>query len=153
MQEEAETRRAWLTKGKRTVLKVQRGGKKQSYIGFLQKATGVCTVEELAWQNTETILPTLHKLLDANPGKKVVILWDNAAWHRSQELRSHLGEGNSLERLHLIWFPPYAPDHNPIEHVWNAAKANAANMQEVKFEDTKKKFVDYISNRTFAYEL
>lgn len=52
MQEEAEVRKAWLRAGERTVVKVKRGGQKQSYIGFLRKDTGVCTVDELAWQNT-----------------------------------------------------------------------------------------------------
>lgn len=153
LQEEAEVRKAWLRAGERTVVKVTRGGAKQSYIGFLRKDTGVCTVQELKWQNTETILPTLHKLLDANPGKKVVVIWDNAPWHRSKELREHLGKGNSLENLHLIWLPPYAPDCNPIEHVWATAKANGANIQDSNFENTKKKFVNYITDRVFKYEL
>ena len=153
LQEEAETRKAWVRTGQRTVLEVKRGGAKQSYIGFLRKDTGACTVTELDWQNTENIVPVLEDLLASNPGKKVVVVWDNAAWHRSKELRKHLGEGNKLERLHLIWLPPYAPDHNPIERVWNAAKGNSANIQEDNFKDTKSKFVDYISGRVFNYQL
>lgn len=153
VQEETETRKGWLRTGEKTVIKIKRNGKKQSYTGFLNLATGKCTVEELAWQNTATTIPALQNLLAANPNKKVVVIWDNASWHRSQALKDELGPGNSLENLYLIQLPPYAPDHNPIEHVWNAAKGESANILQRKFADTKARFVSYITESTFQYKL
>jgi transposase len=49
--------------------------------------------------------------------------------------------------------PPYAPDHNPIEHVWNTTKQAVANLQRHTFEDTKKAFAGYIAGRQFRYGL
>ncbi|HEY6736897.1 MAG TPA: transposase, partial [Candidatus Saccharimonadia bacterium] len=47
--------------------------------------------------------------------------------------------------------PPYAPDHNPIEHVWNTAKQAVANVQRHSFEQTKTAFTGYIAGRRFKY--
>ena len=49
--------------------------------------------------------------------KKIAIVLDNAPLHKSKEIREQLRQGGLMERVHLIAMPPYAPDHNPIEHV------------------------------------
>lgn len=58
-----------------------------------------------------------------------------------------------LERVHLIAFPPYAPDENPIEHVWNDAKDKIANFQRETFAETKSAFVSHITGRKFKYKI
>jgi hypothetical protein len=47
--------------------------------------------------------------------------------------------------------PPYAPDHNPIEHVWNTTKQHIANMQHDVFGQTKQAFSDFVASRPFNY--
>jgi transposase len=47
--------------------------------------------------------------------------------------------------------PPYAPDHNPIEHVWNTTKQAIANKQYETFEQTKEAFTGFIQGRQFNY--
>ena len=49
--------------------------------------------------------------------------------------------------------PPYAPDHNPIEHVWKDAKEKTANFQHDIFEDTRAAFETHIASRRFNYKL
>ena len=51
MEQEALTRRAWLRKGERTVIKADRDKQAQSYIGFLNQTTFQCAVYEMPWQN------------------------------------------------------------------------------------------------------
>jgi transposase len=80
-------------------------------------------------------------------------VWDNAAWHKNRALRAELRKGGLLERVHLIALPPYAPDHNPIEHVWKAAKDHAANFQQEEFDDTIERFETYIASRDFNYRI
>ena len=150
---DTDLRKAWMKKGEKTKISDNRQAHHQSYIGFLRLATGVCAVEEIARSDTQSIIEPLQNLLAKHPGEQVTVIWDNAQWHKSNELKEHLGLGGSLENLHLIWLPPYAPDHNPIEHVWNAAKGQAANICHVDFDHTKEKFVEYISSRTFNYVL
>jgi transposase len=47
--------------------------------------------------------------------------------------------------------PPYAPDNNPIEHVWNTAKQHIANIQHETFAQTKQAFSDFVASRLFNY--
>jgi len=152
MDQEAITRRAWLKKGKKTILKVNRSKQSQSYFGLLSQKDYTCHLYEMeGMQNSETVLAVLKQFLSDNPDKKICIVWDNAAFHRSKIIKEALGPGNLLERVHLIWMPPYAPDHNPIEKVWGATKQKIANIQHDTFNDTKQAFSDYVASRSFRY--
>ena len=153
IQQEAITRRAWLQKGERTVLKVNRDKEAQSYIGFLNQKTFGCELFELAWQNQQTVLVALEQFLTGHPDKLVCIIWDNAPFHRGKEIRTALAKRKTLERVHLIALPPYAPDTNPIEHVWNTAKQTVSNIQHATFPDTKQAFRDFVAERLFQYAI
>jgi len=150
---EALTRRAWLRRGERTIVKVERKREAQSYIGFLNQKTFHCQVVEMAWQNQVEVLKALELFLDQIPKKKVCLVWDNAAFHRGKEIRQALAKGQLLERVHLVALPPYAPDMNPIEHVWNHAKGSIANIQHETLLETKTAFVKHIHHKTFAYHI
>ena len=150
---EALTRRAWLKRGERTVVKVDRKKEAQSYLGLLNQKSCVCHAYEVPWQDQEEILKALALFLNQYPDKKICIVWDNARFHKGALIREALRKGGTLERVHLINFPPYAPDHNPIEHVWNAAKGSTANVQRNTFSETKKAFADFIESRKFQYQI
>ncbi|MCR2052960.1 transposase [Actinomyces bowdenii] len=60
--------------------------------------------------------------------------------------------GQLLERITPIYLPLYAPDHNPTEHVCNAAKGHIANIQHHTPEQTWTAFINYITSRTFDYD-
>ena len=150
---EAITRKAWLPRGKRTIVKVNQSKEYQSYFGALNQKTFKCYLYELSWQNQEEILLVLEKLLKDFPNKQICIVWDNARFHKGKLIQEALSRGNLLEKVHLINFPPYAPDFNPIEHVWNTAKAKLANCQFGSFDITKNLFVGVIKSRSFAYKI
>jgi len=153
MQLTALTRRAWLKRGERTVVKVNRKREAQNYLGLLNQKTFRCHLYELPWQNQKEILKALPDFLNTYPDKRICIVWDNARFHKGQEIRKALRNGGLLHRVHLINMPPYAPDHNPIEHVWNTAKASMANKQHENFETMKSVFHGFIDGRTFNYAI
>ena len=153
MELEAFTRKAWLKRGERTIVKVSRKREAQSYIGLLNQKSFRCHLYELDWQNQEEVLRALERFLKKYPKKKICIIWDNASFHRGKELRKALEKGHLLERVHLIPMPPYAPDKNPIEHVWNSAKGSMANIQYDTFEKMKDAFSSYIGGRKFKYRI
>ena len=152
---EAETRRMWLPRGRRTRLYVDREKASQSFFG----APGLTTRKMRIYpvegnQNTEqTILmtgppPTRdrgRKEDRRRPGQRQVPPRQGP----DRPLRPRPGPG----RITPIYLPPYAPDHNPTEHVWNAAKNNIANLQRDTPEKTFTAFTTYITNRTFDYDL
>ena len=153
LQQEAEIRRAWLVRGKRTVVRTERGKNHQNYLGFLNQESGECWVYEIERGRQEFIIPVLGKLLKEYPGKRVCVIWDNATCHKGTMLREKLGKGKILEKLHLISLPPYAPDCNPIEHVWQYAKSKLANRSGRDFGEVKSSFLNEIDQRKFLYQI
>ena len=151
MDQEAIIRKCWLKKGERTIIKVDRKKQSQSYIGFLNQKSYQCHLYEIPWQNSDEVLKAMKQFLTQYPDKKIAIVWDNAAFHKSKALREQLQKGGIMERVNLIAMPPYAPDHNPIEHVWNTAKQTIANIQQDTFDQTKQAFSDFVASRLFRY--
>ena len=153
IEHEAITRRAWCKRGARTRMRVDRKRQSQSYIGFLHEADGNVDLMRLDWQNTSNIVKALTDLTLKYPDKTIVVVWDNAGWHKSKKLREHLGKGNILERIHLINLPPYSPNKNPIERVWGEGKKSISNRQRAHFEDTRNAFETFIRSNKFPYRL
>lgn len=153
VQLEAEIRRAWLVKGQRTIVKTQRSDEHQNYLGFLDQKNGRCQVYETERGKQIYIIPVLEQLVRKYPDKRICVVWDNATCHKGIPFKERLKRGNALERLHLIPFPPYAPDHNPIEHVWQFAKSKMANRSSQEFNTVKQSFLDLITKRTFDYQI
>ena len=83
---------------------------------------------------------------------KTAVVPDNARPHHAKALTGLHEPGRLLERIMPIHLPPYAPDHNPVEHVWNAAKNNIANIQHETPEETFGAFASYVTGRTFDYD-
>lgn len=108
---------------------------------------------EISWQNQEGVLRAFESLLREYPHKKICVVWDNVAFHRGKKITDALKRGGLLERVHIVALPPYAPDKNPIEHVWNEAKGVCANIQRDTLADTKAAFANHIRNRKFEYQI
>jgi transposase len=70
----------------------------------------------------EEVATFLRHLLRQIPGHLVVLL-DNGGIHRGNPVQELLAR---TSRLHLEPFPPYAPELNPDEGVWNHLKAHLA---------------------------
>lgn len=147
---ESEIRRLWLPKGQKTIIKVERKRQAQSFIGFLNLKTGEELLYRLSWQKQDTIIPILEALTRKYPDKHVCIIWDNARFHHGKKLKKKLG--TTLKRIHLINLPPYAPDHNPQEHVWKYGKENIANRQRESLEETVNAFESIVMSRKYHYQ-
>lgn len=70
--------------------------------------------------NSSLIFLFLRCLLKELNGN-LLIVWDRFQPHRSKKVR-HLISSN--ERLHMEFFPPYAPELNPVKNVWSYTKMN-----------------------------
>lgn len=150
---QAVIRRAWLKKGEKTVIKREKKDQHQNYLGFLNQRTFKCHVFPIVWGRATEIIRATTEFLKLYPDKKIAIIWDNATHHKGILFRQALSKGGPLERVHLIALPPYAPDQNPIEHVWDTAKKKLSNHQDKYFEDTKQKFMQLTNNKIFHYQM
>ena len=64
-------------------------------------------------EDAEAFLRQVQRAL----GRKLVVVMDRWAVHR-KAAKSLFGD----ERFWIEWLPPYAPDLNPVEHVWKHTK-------------------------------
>jgi transposase len=103
-------------------------------------------------QNAQQSILMLARLQRETPREKIAVVIDNASFHHAKELGKLFSSGEALERITPIFLPPYAPDHNPTEHVWNAAKRHIANLQREIPEETFSAFMSYVTSREFDYD-
>lgn len=54
----------------------------------------------------------------------VVLVWDRGTIHKRNEVQVYLLQH---PRVHPHYFPAYAPELNPAEHIWNQADSALAN--------------------------
>ena len=85
----------------------------------------------------EEVAGFLRHLLHQVHGHLIVLL-DNGKIHRGNPVRELLVR---TSRLHLEPFPPYAPELNPDEGVWNHLKSMLANGRP----DTQAELMDVLA--------
>jgi transposase len=84
----------------------------------------------------DAIIEYLKNLLDTTT-KKILLIWDNASWHKSEEVKTFLNTEEG-KRLWVANTPPYSPEFNPDELVWANLKRVqipnrvAKNIKELK---------------------
>lgn len=82
------------------------------------------------------IIEYLKSLL-ATTERKILLIWDNATWHKAQEVKDFL-KTELGKRLWVVNTPPYSPEFNPDELVWANLKRvqipnrTAKNVKELK---------------------
>jgi putative transposase len=81
--------------------------------------------------NGDRVVAFLRLLLRHLRGE-VVLLWDNAKIHRNEAVHQYLSR---CRRLHLHYFPAYAPELNPDEHVWSQTKQAIANSTPANIDE------------------
>jgi transposase len=87
---------------------------------------------------SEEVAAFLRHLLHQVHGHLIVLL-DNGKAHRGEPVQELLAR---TTRLHLEPFPPYAPELNPDEGVWNHLKSTLANGRP----DTQEELMDVLSD-------
>ncbi len=119
VQTSPNVRRDWAEEGSRPVLRVKGHWEKVSVI------SGVTLDGELYFalhrhdiSGTEVIW-FLEQVLEEIPGK-VLIVWDNIGIHRCPEVATFVWFHR--QRLELRRLPPYAPELNPDEGIWDVVK-------------------------------
>jgi transposase len=66
-------------------------------------------------------------------GAKIVIILDNASFHKKAEIFKKIEE--EMPNIHLEFLPEYSPDYNLIELVWHSAKEYIANRLFTSIEE------------------
>lgn len=62
----------------------------------------------------------------------IIVLWDRGKIHQRLAVQQYI---ESHPRLHIEWFPSYAPELNPAEYVWNYNDSRLSNSVYKDFKD------------------
>ena len=164
IQHEPNGTNRWSEVGNTPVIRVNRSRDKNhkiSVFGALSITSGKVLAMFCVWLNSETALEFLERvkthrtrLLKKMKSKPlpVLLIWDNASYHKSKEVREWLalnpGGGE------LMNFPPYCPERNPQEHVWRAMKQYVASRKthEMLFGNIVAAAKIFLT-KTFRYKL
>ena len=78
---------------------------------------GVMDSLVLPWVNTETMSMFLTLVSERHENEFVIMVMDQAGWHIAAGLE---GPPN----MRLVFLPPYSPEINPAEHIWDTLREN-----------------------------
>jgi len=131
---------------------------KQTYYGAVDYLEGELLLKTYDAGNSQNTIDYLRHILTQFPNQRLLILWDGASYHRSQEVRCFLPETNqSLPteqwQIHCIRFAPNCPSQNPIEDIWLQAKTWVRRFCALvpTFSHLKWMFEWFIRNTTFDF--
>lgn len=127
----------WAPKGKTPVVKTTAIRHKVNLISAIN-ARGFMRFMAVEENVTSSIfIDFLKRLIDRASGP-IFLIVDNHSVHKSKEVREFVkGTEGKLRLFHL---PPYSPELNPDEHVWNYLKNHKIGRQTTKngFELSKR---------------
>lgn len=106
--------------GVKPVSKVQYDFDYYYLYGAVEPVTGDSFFLELPNLNTGCFQVYLNELSKTYRDSLNILLLDRGAFHRAGSLRIP-------SNVALIFIPPYSPELNPIERLWEAIKADIAN--------------------------
>lgn len=85
------------------------------------------------------IIEFLKELLEHNKNKRVFMIWDNAKIHTSKAVEDFIKVHE--DSLFILNLPPYSPELNPQENVWNKLKSY---FYEYKARSSIDEIIDFI---------
>ena len=77
----------------------------------------------------------LDEVASRHPHERIVMVLDGAGWHQSESL-------SLAPNLRLLKLPPYAPELNPVEHLWD-------DLREKSFHNRVFDSLDTLENSVF----
>jgi transposase len=75
----------------------------------------------------------LQEVSDRHPDEFILMVMDGAGWHRAKALKVP-------DNMALIFLPPYSPELNPVEHIWD-------NIREDSFRNEVFNSIEGVENQ------
>ncbi|MGD2027204.1 MAG: IS630 family transposase [Anaerolineales bacterium] len=103
-------------------------------IGALNFRTQEVCTQAVERKNSQTFIEFLEYLLvEKYPHQKIILVLDNASYHRSQASLAALSLFEP--RIQVFWLPKYCPNLNQIERFWRHLKdLVCANRLDIALE-------------------
>jgi hypothetical protein len=108
----SDPRRCWAPKGIRPDSPAQFVREYTYAFAAVSPLDGVLDSLILPEVNAKTMSLFLSEVSSRHPEDFILMFMDRAGWHRANDLIIP-------ENMRLEWLPPYSPQCNPVEHLWD----------------------------------
>lgn len=144
--------KVWLPQGETVRVDVANSSvERRQVYGFLNLTTGQEHAFKTLKQNMVVTADVLQKIRTLYPKQKIILLWDNAGWHRGSIVKEFIAKDGNIAIIH---FPKYAPEENPQEHVWKRGRSETTHNQFINNIDAATdNLVTFLNTTKFPYSL
>jgi len=132
----SDVRRSWCPKPYRPMCQAMVTQEYTYAYAAVSVADGVLDSLILPHVNTVCMQIFLDEVAARHPGDRIVMVTDGAGWHNVKSLTI---PGN----MRLVKLPPYAPELNPVEHIWD-------DLREKSFHNRVFKSIDALEQHLSA---
>jgi transposase len=89
--------------------------------------------------NADTFQIFLNKFSDKHPDEYKIMVLDNGAFHKAKKLKIP-------PNITLLFLPPYSPELNPAEKIWQHIKRKFTNKWFADLSEISEFFTQTINN-------
>ena len=116
-----QSRRCWALRGQRVVLAREQRYEWEYVYGAVEVVEGLAQFRFLPSVSLELSRGFLQQIAESAPQAEHVVIWDQAGFHPRP------GDPGLPARLHLLPLPPYSPELNPVEGLWDQTQDVTCN--------------------------
>ena len=135
-----DPRRCWAPKGVRPQVAMQLVRESVYVYAAVTPADGQLVSLILPDTNSELMSLFLEEVHQRFPDEFILMFMDRAGWHRSGSLIVPT-------KMKVQWLPPYSPECNPTEHIWEEIREKSfGNRVFAGLEDVEELLVTTLSD-------
>lgn len=149
----------WGRQNERTEIPIANVKQRQTYYGVMDLYNQEFILSPYEQGNGASTVSFIEYLQRLHPDKKLIILWDGAKYHCSEEVQTYLKTVNQgLDekdwKVTCILFAPNAPDQNPVEAVWLQGKNFLRRhfYENKTFQQVKQSFFNFLNKKVFNFK-
>lgn len=124
-----QSRRCWALRGQRVVIPQQQCYEWEYVYGALEVIEGGAQFRFLPSVGLELSHGFLAQIADSDPQAEHVVIWDQAGFHPRP------GAAGLPARIHLLPLPPYSPELNPVEGLWDQIQDCTCNRRHADLDE------------------
>ena len=124
-----QSRRCWALRGQRVVLAQEQRYEWEYVYGAVEVVEGLAEFQFLPSVSLELRHGFLQQLADSNAQAEHVVIWDQAGFH------PRTGDPALPARIHLLPLPPYSPELNPVEGLWDQTQDVTCNRHFASLDE------------------
>lgn len=115
-------RRVWTTKGNRPHKKWKSEYKWSYCYGAIDPIEGKTVFLQTDTVNLDWTEAFLLELKKQHPEYEHIVIWDGAGFHPKESEHDQIPDD-----IHIVMLPPYSPELNPIEKLWDLIQDHTSN--------------------------